>query len=316
MDTLLYLIVRPGLWLLQRLPLRMVARLGRVGGAMAWALDLRHRRVAFRNMSLALGAEKSPQEIAKLVKETFRRIGENFAAAVKTVGMPGEGIREVLTVEGSEHLRGGNGQASGSRVVAIGHFGNFELYAKANHFVSGLQFATTYRALRQPSMNRLLQQLRSQSGCLYFERRTEGRALRDALSQQSIVVGLLADQHGGDKGLWLPFLGRECSVNPAPAVFALRYHLPLHVAICYRVGLAQWRIEISPEIPTQQDGRTRSVEEISLDVNRALEVGVRRDPANWFWVHNRWKPRSERGVRNASSELHSKAEQATVGLEN
>ncbi len=27
-----------------------------------------------------------------------------------------------------------------------------------------------------------------------------------------------------------------------------------------------------------------------LDVNRAFEEAVRRDPANWFWVHKRWKP--------------------------
>ena len=25
------------------------------------------------------------------------------------------------------------------------------------------------------------------------------------------------------------------------------------------------------------------------DVNRAFEAAVRRDPANWFWVHRRWK---------------------------
>ena len=28
------------------------------------------------------------------------------------------------------------------------------------------------------------------------------------------------------------------------------------------------------------------------DVNRAFEAAVRRDPANWFWVHSRWKPDS------------------------
>ena len=26
------------------------------------------------------------------------------------------------------------------------------------------------------------------------------------------------------------------------------------------------------------------------DVNLAFESAVRRDPANWFWVHRRWKP--------------------------
>jgi lauroyl/myristoyl acyltransferase len=25
-------------------------------------------------------------------------------------------------------------------------------------------------------------------------------------------------------------------------------------------------------------------------VLRAHEAAVLRDPANWFWVHNRWKP--------------------------
>jgi lauroyl/myristoyl acyltransferase len=26
-----------------------------------------------------------------------------------------------------------------------------------------------------------------------------------------------------------------------------------------------------------------------LEVNTHLEAAVRKDPANWFWVHRRWK---------------------------
>jgi KDO2-lipid IV(A) lauroyltransferase len=63
----------------------------------------------------------------------------------------------------------------------------------------------------------------------------------------------------------------------------------LHPAICYRVDLARWRIEIGPEIPTRNDGSSRSTEEITRDINRAYEAAIRHDPANWFWVHNRWK---------------------------
>ena len=44
------------------------------------------------------------------------------------------------------------------------------------------------------------------------------------------------------------------------------------------------------EIPTHENGQPRTPGAIMLDVNRAFEVAVRRDPANWFWVHNRWKP--------------------------
>jgi KDO2-lipid IV(A) lauroyltransferase len=63
----------------------------------------------------------------------------------------------------------------------------------------------------------------------------------------------------------------------------------LYTGICYRVGLAQWQIEVGEEIPTRENEHPRSSEAIMSDVNRAFERGIRRDPANWFWVHNRWK---------------------------
>jgi KDO2-lipid IV(A) lauroyltransferase len=101
---------------------------------------------------------------------------------------------------------------------------------------------------------------------------------------------LLADQHAGNSGLRISFLGHDCSTTSAPAVFALRYHCALRTGICYRVGLARWRIEAGAEIPTHENGVPRSSEAIMRDVNLAFEQAVRRDPANWFWVHNRWKP--------------------------
>ena len=84
-------------------------------------------------------------------------------------------------------------------------------------------------------------------------------------------------------------MGRLCSSSTAPAIFALRYYCPLHPATCYRTGLARWRIEIGEEIPTHDGATRRSVDAVALDMNRAFEAAVRRDPANWFWVHNRWK---------------------------
>ena len=177
-------------------------------------------------------------------------------------------------------------------INAGGHFGNFELYARVKDLAPGYQCATTYRALNQPALNRLLERLRNRSGCLFFERRTDGAALRAALNQPAIMLGLPIDQHGGDKGLRLPFLGHDCSTTSSPALFALRYHCELYTALCFRVGLAQWRIEVGDQIPTHENGRPRSVEDIMRDVIRAFEAAVRRDPANWFWVHRRWKPAS------------------------
>ena len=290
MEPLLYLFARVLIAFIQALPLRLVAFLGRVGGALSYLLDRRHRRMAESNLEECFGSEKSPKEIRAIARENFRRIGENFACAAKTAAMTIEQLRPYVEfVAPPQILAPPEGPGAQGIVAAVGHFGNFELYARFGQFAPAYRCATTYRGLRQPSLDRLLQSLRAKSGCLFFERRFDAVALKAFMNQRGIILGLLADQHAGDNGLRLPFLGVECSTSAAPAVFALRYDCALYTGICYRLGLAKWRIEGGAEIPTRENGHPRSTTAIMLDVNRAFEAAVRRDPANWFWVHNRWK---------------------------
>lgn len=290
METILYLLARALVAFLQALPLRWVARLGRTGGTLAYWLDGRHRRVALEGLTRCFGHEKSEAEIRALARENFRRLGENYCSAVKTAAMTSAALRPYFEFVGAEKILPHEAnQGPQSRIVAIGHFGNFELYARFGQFVPVFKCATTYRGLRQASLNRLMQSLRERSGCRFFERRTEASALKTSMSDTGLLLGLLSDQRVRKGGVRLPFLGHECATSIAPAVFALRYHCPLHTAICYRVGLAKWRIEVGDEIPTRYNGNPRTTRAIMSDVNHAFEVAVRRDPANWFWVHNRWK---------------------------
>jgi KDO2-lipid IV(A) lauroyltransferase len=273
---------------LQALPLVWVARLGRAVGALAFWLDGRHRNVALKNLTLCFGREKSVEEIHAIARENFRRIGENFASAVKTATMTPWQMLPHFDLTLAKYILPHEAHAGPqSRIVAIGHFGNFELYARFGQFVPVFKVATTYRALKQPALNRIMEELRASEGCRFFERRRDGAALKAAMSDTGLLLGLLADQ--SSKGVRIPFLGHDCDTSTAPAVFALRYNCPLHSAICYRIGLAKWRIEVGEEIPTRENGEARSIAAIMGDVNRAFETAVRRDPANWFWVHRRWK---------------------------
>jgi KDO2-lipid IV(A) lauroyltransferase len=302
MEAVLYWLARGLIALLQKLPLRVVARLGRLGGACAYLLDVRHRKAAIENLTRCFGHEQSPIALRALARENFRRIGETFGCAIRTAAMSAAEIGAVLEVTGADKVITAARDRRGI-VAAIGHFGNFELYARANAWIEGYQFATTYRALREPSLNALLQNLRAKSGCLYFERRTEAGPLREAMNLGRLMIGFLADQHAGNRGLPVPFLGHECSTSAAPAVFALRYDCLLLTAICYRTGLGRWRIELGDPVPTHDRDTPRSVEAIMRDVNRAFETAVRRDPANWFWVHKRWKPGKHRSVRRSAGAL-------------
>lgn len=284
---ILVLFLRGVITLVQALPLQVGALLGRWGGALAWWIDRRHRRVAMSNLSMAF-PEMTEGQRRNIARENFRRIGENYVCALKTASLSPEKL--------ARHVDWANVVASlptdGRSVIgAVGHFGNFELFASAAATAPGWRWATTYRALPDPRLNQLLQSVRNQSGIRFFERRNEARQLREFMREGRAMLGLLADQHAGDKGLWLPFFGHPCSCSAAPALFASRYNATIVVGICFRIGLARWRVEIVGDVDTfNPDGTRRTAEAITSDINRHYEAAIRRDPANWFWVHRRWKP--------------------------
>ncbi|MCW5558752.1 MAG: lysophospholipid acyltransferase family protein [Verrucomicrobiae bacterium] len=295
MNWIVYWVGRAVIGFVQWFPLSWVARAGRAVGAAGWWVDRRHRTVALDNLTAAFGTEKSPAEIRAIARENYLRLAENYLSLLKIGGMSDAEIGRHMEWSGLERLQRPDGRVG---VIVIGHFGNFELFGRLpsqlpdNH--PPQTFVTSYRALQQPALNALLQDLRRRAGAHFFERRTEAELLKQALAGARTWLVLLADQHAGDRGVWLPLLGRECSCSASPAVFALRHRRPLITAICYRTGRVRWRLEIGEWISETENGRRRTIESITREINNRFESAIRRDPANWFWVHRRWKPSSGR----------------------
>ncbi len=275
---------------LRALPLRGAARVGRFLGWIAFVLDRRHRRVALVNLEAVFGREKSRREITALGRENFRRIGESFVGGICTAGLAGAALDRVLEVEGADKLLPKPGEdPTRSRIVAMGHFGNFEIFANTAHLLPGYKTATTYRAVKPNALNDLLLSYRESLHTVFFERTRDAVRIKSHLKTGGIMLGLFSDQSGGPRGIKGPFMGIECSTSAAPVVFCRRFNLPLFTAICYRTDLGRWRIEVGDEIPLSESGEPRSPQAITEDINHTFEQAVRRDPANWFWVHNRWR---------------------------
>ncbi len=289
--------------LIRLLPLKLVCFIGRQIGFVFYFIDTSHRKIAVNNLTNSLGNYHSESEITSIAKENFRRLGEVYLSVLKTAHISLKNLSDILSVKGLEHLdlSQRNDGSNPSFMFAIGHFGNFELYANAGLFAPEFDVGTTYRGFNQPWVEKLVTKIRNRSGCHYFDRRFEGKKLMSFMKRPNSITGLLADQNAGRSGIELPFFGLPCSTNPAPAIFSLRYNLRLHCCLCRRVGLGRWELELGPEISTHTNGNARSVNDIMSDINATYEDYIREDPANWFWVHNRWK-RPDRAKKHSKIE--------------
>ena len=302
MEYILYLVARTAIAFIQVMPIRWVARLGRCGGAVAFWLDARHRRVALANLTRCFSNEKSAAEIKAIAKENFRRLGEVYCCSVKSAAMSDDEIKTIFTVKGGEKIPATepDGRLTNRSFVG-GHFGNFELFTRVSACIPGYRCLATYRGFSPPKLDRLIFEMRTVSGNLLFDRRTGAEELKAAMARGGMLLTLAIDQADRSNGIELPFMGYYAWTTRAPVVLAQRYKCVIFTPICYRVGLAKWVLEIGEPIRMEENGKRRAVEDIMRDINANLEAGVRRDPANWFWVHNRWKTTDGKPPRAAGA---------------
>ncbi|MGI8891037.1 MAG: glycosyltransferase family 9 protein, partial [Chthoniobacterales bacterium] len=283
-DSCVYFCYRAALALIIALPLRIVFSLGNALGFVGWMLFSSYRHLARRNVEIAFGAEKPQKEKKQIVRRHFQQLGANLLSGMKLNAMPLEAVAELVATEGTEeihrHLRAGR-----PVVVALSHLGNWELFAQiVPHYFGYTRLSTVYQKLGNRRLDQFVRQQRARFGVELFDR-SEGFQEAIRLLRGGGIIGILSDQHAGDHGLWTPFFGRLSSTSPLPALLCKRTGAALVAASICTEGPGRWRMTFTPTFDHPGD----SVPALTARTNEVIAGEIRRSPADWFWVHNRWK---------------------------
>lgn len=283
MDRIAFALYRAISALLCALPLTAVFRLGWALGSLAYWVAPPYRRLVLHNLTIAFGREKSPAELRALARKHFATLGANIFSNVKLPTLSKEELLKVVTVEGLETMHAGN-IVGGGFVMVISHLGSWEMFAQLSPIIFGCKVGTIFQALSNPHIDAEVRRDRARLGLELFERK-EGFVKACQFMRTGGAVGVLVDQHAGDAGLWCPFFNRLASTSTLAATLALRTDAWLVPAAVYTDGVARWRCAILGQ--TKPDGE--DADTITVRINAMLEDQIRRQPADWFWVHNRWK---------------------------
>jgi lipopolysaccharide heptosyltransferase II len=284
LDFSIYLLYRAGTAITSALPMRVLFAIGNSMGFVAWLLLPQYRRLARRNLEIVLANEKSPRELRRLARRHFQRLGANLLCSIKFGLMPVAGVAKCVTPENAEvvhrELRAGRGV-----VLAVSHLGNWEGFAQilTMHF-GYVAVGTIFQPLANRYIDADVRRKRSRSGLGLFDRR-EGFQKPTEQLRAGGMVGILCDQHAGDRGLWTPFFGRLASTTPLPALFAKRTGAAVIAAVAYTEAPGRWRVIFNPPL----NAPSESIPAITAKLNAEIADEIRHAPEDWFWVHNRWK---------------------------
>jgi len=262
--------------------------IGSAFGTAFWAVDVRHRRAAVRNIALAYGDRVSAPEVRRLALASMRHyVRMMVEAAALGCGEPaarGTGPR----VEGLEHVEAAARKGRGV-ITFTGHLGCWESWPVALGS-QGVPIAVIARPLENPLLAARLVQARTGTGSRVIDK---AGAMREALAElrRGGVIGLLIDQRPEKTGEPVPFFGHRAFAAGSLAALALRTGAPVIPGIAVAGPDGSCRLEFEPEVPAVQTGDVRAdTARIMADCTAVLERWVRRYPDQYLWTHAKMKP--------------------------
>jgi KDO2-lipid IV(A) lauroyltransferase len=255
-------------------------------GTVAWALDVRHRRVARDNVRLAYGGTLPPRDARRLVLGAMRHFARLTVETLAFERYLTEGVDARVRVEGFERVR--EAHATGRGILTFtGHLGHWELLAFMFGRL-GMPCTGIARPLDNPHLEARLLWLRTLSGNRVMSKRG---AFPEALAvlQQGGILGIWIDQRPKRGGVPVPFFGTDAWTTDGLARLAMASAAVVLPCFLVREHDGSFRMAIEPAVPVPRTGDVEAdSRRLTADCTAILERWVRRYPDQWLWTHRRW----------------------------
>jgi Kdo2-lipid IVA lauroyltransferase/acyltransferase len=274
------------LWLVHWLPAGVQSALGSLVGALAWRFAGSRRRVALRNLELCL-PELDAAARERLAREHFRWLGRSLVERGLLWFAPRERLMRLIDVEGDVHFAE---KSSAPVMWLVPHFMALEAAATAVQLFQSQRGATIYQKQSNAVFDAAVRAGRERFGeSVLFARQDSAKPLIRAIREQGLGFFNLPDMDFGRKDSeFVPFFGVPAATLVAPARMARMLGMVVQPVVAEMREGGGWRVVFHepwtgwPSDDALADTRT---------MNAWIEAEVRRHPAQYLWVHKRFKTR-------------------------
>ena len=267
------------------LPYKLQLLMGKALGRLLLKIGSSRKRIAERNLALCF-PQMSDKERQQLLVKNF----ENTGIALFETGMgwwwPDWRVRRKCNVVGVEHIENAQQQGKGVLLLAM-HNLSAEICCRG--VGTGHPMVVFYRPHNNPLMEFFQYRGRGRSN-KYMLGKRDVKGLIRALHESEACVYLPDQDYGRNRSLFVPFFAvKETATTTGTLIFARQKNAVSHMLIPTRnEDGSGYTLTITPQLdnfPTGDDCAdvTR--------VNQELEKAIVQNPAQYMWLHRRFKTR-------------------------
>jgi Kdo2-lipid IVA lauroyltransferase/acyltransferase len=274
------------LWLLHWLPLGVQAMLGRGLGALLHAFAGTRRRIALRNIALCF-PEQSQGQHRQLARVHFQWLGRSIIERGLLWYASPERLRRLIHVEGEVHLA----EHSERPVMwLVPHFMALDVAGAAVLLFQKRKGISIYQEQSNPVMDAAIRRGRLRLGnAEIFPRDDSAKALLRAIRRGDAFFNLPDMDFGERDAAFVPFFGIPAATLLAPSRLARALNMAVQPVLAETLpGGAGYRVRFMPawtHFPSDDALADTAA------MNRWIEEQIRANPAQYLWVHKRFKTR-------------------------
>jgi KDO2-lipid IV(A) lauroyltransferase len=271
-----------------------LSRLARVLAFFFWHLVPSRRKEAVSAIRKHL--KVSHEEALNLARQSF---AENFLSFLEILHagrfFTEQSVRILYTPEVKARLQAEKGPI----IIATAHLGSWELMpGLAADVLPQREGMVVVRSHRNRTLNKIIAELRGARGMLVVDHRRAVEILLPKLRNGGLAAFLVDHNTNRREAVFLPFLEDTAAVNMGPASIALRAKAAVYPVFLLRDGKGGHILHMLEPLHTEGlEGNIRErVAKIARFYTDAVDKMVRIYPAQWFWMHRRWKTRPDQSA--------------------
>ncbi|VAY88441.1 Lipid A biosynthesis lauroyl acyltransferase [hydrothermal vent metagenome] len=286
-DYFTYLLYKLFYIIMTHIPKSIMKHLVKVFANIGYAVDTKHKKIAYNNLDFAYGNSISYSEKRTIVKESYENLIQNIYDFILNQNLSLEDMDKKVSIKNGSFLT--NLIKTNKKIIIVtAHYGSWEL---AIPYVS-LKFrpiSVISKAIKNRYLNKVFVKVRHKHNLVMFEKHGAAKKIVKALKDNRMVA-MAIDQNIGKKDATIvKFFGKEVTQTDAPIRLASKLGAKVVPMLFTRDGFDKHQAIFFEPLDVKDNCTKDDIVNYSQQISHIFENQIRKNPRDWFWQHRRFK---------------------------
>lgn len=240
-----------------------------------------------RNLGRVMTLPDDAPRVRKAARDAVRVQTLNYLDLFRAGGLTRADVVDPVLFEGREHVQAAVDRGKGVVLVSA-HFGCVDrlgLFLPASGFPS----SAIVEPLDPPELLNIIVEQRAKFGGEPFPLDKDVSKKAAGYLKRGWLLGLTADWDLQGTGVSVAFCGHRLKMPVGPALFAIRYGVPILVIRAKRVDVGRFHVVVDPPFDAAAGGSLQDrIHRTSETIAKHLERFIQADPDQWVMFHDVW----------------------------